>query len=96
MDETYTPTPVDTSDVTLPVGLLELRETLAAHIHDTWSVGKISKGYTYGPVTSDEKKTHKDLVRYHELTEDSKSYDRNTSEQSLKLIYKLGYKIVKV
>lgn len=92
----YEPKPIDTTNIELPEEILEIVETLfAPHNHDTWAVGKIKDGYVYGETTSDEAKTHKDLLPYPELPEPTKDYDRNTSIENLKLVYAAGYKIVK-
>lgn len=41
------------------------------------------------------KRTTPLLVPYRELSESEKEYDRNTAQETLKLIVKLGYMIVK-
>ena len=52
-------------------------------------------GWTYGEERNDAEMKHPCLVPYEELTEVEKEYDRNTSQETLKLIMKLGFKIVK-
>lgn len=95
--ETYHPAPVDTSDVILSPELLALTEQLAASVHDTWAIGRMQEGWQYAPgkVNPDQKTTPL-LVPYDQLPESEKQYDRNTALQTLKLIHKLGYKIIKV
>lgn len=95
MKKTYTPSPADTSDVQLPAELLELTELIASNVHDTWAVGRISEGWTWGEVKDPSKKTTPLLVPYDELPESEKAYDRNTALETLKLIEKLGYTIKK-
>lgn len=90
----YDPKPIDTSDVVLPEELLALREKIAENIHDVWSAGRISEGWTYGAEKDGEKKTTPLLVPYAELPESEKDYDRNTAFETLKMIVKLGYRIV--
>ncbi len=92
----YTPTPVDTSNIKLPDELLELTEEIAENVHEIWSVGRISQGWTYGEKRDDVKKETPCLVPYSELPESEKEYDRNTALETLKLIVALGYKIEKV
>ncbi len=92
---TYTPQPIDTSDVFLSEELLALTEKLAANTHDVWSQGRIAQGWTYGETRNDEKKENPCLLPYDELPESEKDYDRNTALETLKLIVKLGYKIEK-
>lgn len=91
----YTPHPIDTSDVELSEELLQLVELLAENTHEVWSKGRMNEGWTYGPVRNDELKQHPCLIPYSELPESEKEYDRNTSLETLKTIQKLGWKIEK-
>ena len=91
----FIPNPMDTSDVVLPQELLELGETIARHVHDVWSQNRIHEGWTYGPELKDALLQTTCLVPYEQLSEEEKAYDRNTAFSTLKLICKLGYKIVK-
>ena len=91
----YKPTPVDTTDVILPDELLVLTEQIAENVHDVWAISRIKEGWTYGPMRDNAAKTTPCLVPYDELPEDEKAYDRNTALETLRLITKLGYKIVK-
>ncbi len=91
----YKPNPIDTSDVILSNDIMELCEMLSKNTHEVWSETRIKDGWTYGEQRDDNKKHHPCLIPYDELTESEKEYDRNTSLQTLKLILKLGYKIIK-
>lgn len=91
----YTPQPVDTSDVKLPAELELLVEQMSKNVHEVWAENRISQGWTYGEKRNDELKTHPCLIPYEDLPEDEKEYDRITSIGALKLIMKLGFKIVK-
>ena len=91
----YNPNPIDTSDIELSKELIELTEKLAENTHDVWAVGRMSQGWSYGNKRDDEKKETPCLVRYDELSESEKEYDRNTALETLKLILKLGYRIEK-
>lgn len=93
-ENTYLPRPLDTSDVTLPESLTPLIEALAENVHDTWAKGRMDEGWTYGPVRADAKKQHPCLVPYAELPESEKAYDRATAISTLKLICKMGCRIV--
>jgi ryanodine receptor 2 len=93
--QTYTPQPIDTSDIQLPAELEELVEEMSKNVHDVWSETRISQGWTYGPQRDDTLKTHPCLIPYEELPDSEKEYDRNTSIGTLKLILKLGFKIRK-
>ena len=91
----YIPQPVDTKGVVLPNNLNALAEEIAKNVHEVWSEGRMKEGWTYGEERDDTKKHHPCLVPYEELTETEKEYDRNTSQETLKLIMKLGFRIVR-
>ena len=91
----YSPQPIDTSDVELPVELEKLVEEMSKNVHEVWAETRIKQGWTYGEQRNDELKTHPCLVPYENLPEEEKEYDRNTSIGTLKLIMKLGFKISK-
>ncbi len=91
----YEPKPVNTEDVILSEDILNLAEKLAKNTHDIWAIGRISEGWIYGTVRDDKLKTTPCLVEYEELPESEKEYDRNTAIETLKLIQKLGFKIIK-
>ena len=91
----YIPQPIDTRNVVLPEELNELAEMIAKNVHEVWSAGRMKDGWTYGKERNDAEKKHPCLVPYEDLTETEKEYDRNTSQETLKLIMKLGFNIVK-
>ena len=91
----YKPKPIDTSDVILTDDITELCELIAKNTHDVWAENRIKDGWTYGEARDDVKKHHPCLIPYEELSDFEKEYDRTTSMETLKLITKLGYKIVK-
>lgn len=93
---TYTPTPIDTTGVTLSKDLMELRERLAENAHDHWAMQRMSEGWQLGPVRDDSKKEHPDLVPYRDLPESEKTYDRNAAIETLRAIIALGYRIEKI
>lgn len=94
MNKTYTPQPIDTSDVRLPEELNVLVEDMAKNVHEVWAQSRISQGWTYGPERNDILKQHPCLVPYEELTDVEKAYDRDTAVGTLKLICKLGYQLI--
>ena len=91
----YIPQPADLTGVELPQELGELAEMIARNVHEVWSKNRLDDGWTYGPVRDDQKKTHPCLVPYEELPEREKDYDRATSQETLKLIMRLGFSISK-
>ncbi len=94
-EEMYKPTPVDTADVKLPEELLPLIEEMAKNVHEVWAQNRLNDGWSYGVVRDAAKRHHPCLVPYEELPENEKEYDRATSQETLKLILKSGFSIVK-
>lgn len=94
-DKTYTPTPIDTTDVKLDDELTKLVEQLARNVHDNWAQSRLNEGWTYGPERNDTLKQHPCLIDYDDLPEIEKDYDRNTAIETLKLILKLGWTLEK-
>ena len=91
--EKYIPQPIDTSDIELPNNLKPLLEAMAKNVHEIWAQARINQGWTYGDKRDDENKLHPCLIPYEELPDEEKEYDRNTSQETLKLILKLGFEI---
>ena len=92
---TYTPQPIDTSDINLPKELEPLVEQMAKNVHELWSETRIAQGWSYGDQRNDQLKQHPCLIPYEELPDSEKEYDRNSAIGTLKLILKLGFRIEK-
>ena len=90
---TYTPHPIDTSEIKLPAELENLTEKIAEHVHDVWAQGRIAQGWTYGEKRDDTNKKHPCLIPYDQLPDSEKEYDRRTAMDTLKLIVAFGYEI---
>ena len=91
----YEPEPIDTGDIRLSEDLTALTERLAENTHEVWAANRKASGWTYGTERNDELKHSPCLVPYCELPESEKEYDRATAMETLRLIIKLGYKIVR-
>ena len=92
--ENYTPRPIDTTDIRLPDELVPLLEKIAHNVHEVWAQNRLQDGWRYGEERDDDTKEHPCLVPYEELPESEKDYDRATAEETLKLILKLGFRIL--
>ncbi|MEJ2082813.1 MAG: RyR domain-containing protein [Acidobacteriota bacterium] len=90
---TYTPSPIDTTDIVLPPSLEELVERLSANNHDNWAAERTAEGRKFGSKRDDVAKTHPDLVPYEQLSESEKQYDRVFVIETLKAMIALGYRI---
>ena len=93
--KTYNPKPIDLSDVELTEDLNELREAIAENAHDIWAVDRLAQGWSYGPCRDDAKKETPCMVPYSLLPESEKDFDRNMAMNTLKLVKKLGYDLIK-
>ena len=93
--EEYVPHPIDVDHVPLDGDLEELQEAIAENAHDTWAEARISEGWTYGKVRDDAKKQNPDIVPYTALPDSEKEYDRQMAFNTIKLVKKLGFDIVK-
>ena len=93
--EEYEPHPINVDDIPLDGDLEELQEAIAENAHDVWAEARIKEGWTYGKERDDANKRHPDLVPYTALPENEKEYDRIMAFNTIKLVKKLGFDIVK-
>ena len=93
--KTYNPKPIDLSDVELTEDLNELREAIAENAHDVWAVERQAQGWTYGEQRDDNKKETPCMVPYSQLPDSEKKFDRDMAMNTLKLVKKLGYDLIK-
>lgn len=93
--EYYDPHPIDLSDVEVSDDLVELREAIAENVHEVWAFNRKQEGWKYGPKRDDASKCHPDMVAYSRLPESEKLYDREMAMNTIKLIKRLGWDIVK-
>lgn len=91
----YEPYPIHLDDITLDEDLSELQEAIAENAHEIWAKARTDQGWTYGPERNDQKKETPDMVPYCNLPESEKLYDREMAMQTLKLVKKLGFDIVR-
>ena len=91
----YEPYPIRLDDVTLDDDLTELQEAIAENAHEIWAKARTDQGWTYGPERNDQKKETPDMVPYCNLPESEKLYDREMAMQTLKLVKKLGFEIIR-
>ena len=93
--EEYVPHPVNVDKIPLDGNLEELQEAIAENAHDVWAEARIKEGWTYGEKRDDTNKKHPDLVPYTALPGSEKEYDRIMAFNTIKLVKKLGFDIVK-
>ena len=91
----YEPHPIDVDSIPLDGDLEELQEAIAETAHDVWAKARIKDGWTYGKERNDAEKHHPDLVPYTALPEEEKEYDRIMAFNTIKLVKKLGFDIIK-
>ncbi len=93
--EEYEPHPINVDKIPLDGDLEELQEAIAENAHDVWAEARMREGWTYGKERDDALKLHPDLVPYTALPDSEKEYDRIMAFNTIKLVKKLGYDIVK-
>ena len=91
----YEPHPINVDQIPLDGDLEELQEAIAENAHDVWAEARINEGWSYGKERDDVKKQNPDLVPYTALPDNEKEYDRIMAFNTIKLVKKLGYDIVK-
>lgn len=91
----YVPHPINVDDIPLDGDLEELQEAIAENAHDVWAEARIKEGWSYGKERDDTNKKHPDLVPYTALPDSEKEYDRIMAFNTIKLVKKLGFDIVK-
>lgn len=91
----YVPHPIDVDNIPLDCDLEELQEAIAENAHDVWAEARIREGWSYGKERDDAQKKHPDLVPYTALPDGEKEYDRLMAFNTIKLVKRLGYDIVK-
>ncbi|KAH7933995.1 hypothetical protein HPB49_020195 [Dermacentor silvarum] len=92
-DAVFVPSPVDTSNITLPNYIESVRDKLAENVHEVWAMNKIDIGWRYGEVRDDARKFHPCLTSFEHLPMAEKKYDTTLALQTLKTILALGYHI---
>lgn len=91
----YEPHPIDVDSIPLDGDLEELQEAIAENAHDVWAKARRDEGWSYGKERDDVNKQHPDLIPYTALPDSEKEYDRIVAFNTIKLVKKLGFEIVK-
>lgn len=91
----YEPHPLNLDDVPIEPELLELREAIAENAHEVWAKTRKDEGWSYGPVRDDIQKKNPDMLPYNLLPESEKEYDRLMAMNTIKLVKKLGWELLK-
>ena len=91
----YEPHPVKLENIMIDEDLEELQEAIAENAHEVWAEARIKEGWTYGRERDDIKKTHPDLIPYSALPDSEKEYDRLMALETIRLVKKLGFDIVR-
>ncbi|XP_076834093.1 ryanodine receptor 3 isoform X3 [Brachyhypopomus gauderio] len=92
----FIPTPVDTSQVVMPLHLEKVRDRLAENIHELWAMNKIELGWSYGKMRDDNKRQHPCLVDFSKLPETERNYNLQMSTETLKTLLAVGCHMVQV
>lgn len=93
--EDYEPHPINVDAIPLNGDLEQLQDAIAENAHNVWAKARIKEGWSYGKEFDDEKKEDPTLMPYTALPDSEKEYDRLTAFNTIKLVKKLGFDIVK-
>ena len=98
----YLPCPIDVNQVTLTPDLEELIDVIAEHVHNVWAEDKLKENpnIRYAPLDKDRNEEvpgcNHFFRPYAEMTDDDKKYDINMATNAIKLLKRLGYRIINV
>lgn len=97
----YIPHPIDVSNVSLTADLLELIDTIAENTHNVWAEGKLKEkpNIKYAPLDEEGNEIpgcNHFFRPYSEMTKEEKKPDLDMSINTIKLLKRLGYRIVNV
>lgn len=93
--EDYEPQPINLENIPLSDNLSELQEAIAENAHEVWAAARIKEGWSYGPLYDDANKKDPAIIPYSSLPDNEKVYDRLMALDTIKLVKKLGFDIVK-
>lgn len=93
--EEYEPHPINVDDVLLDADLEELQEAIAENAHEVWAEARIKEGWSYGKKRDDFRKHSPNIAPYTALPDNEKEYDRLMAINTIKLVKRLGYDIVR-
>ena len=91
----YEPNPINVDSIPLNGDLEQLQDAIAENAHNVWAKARIKEGWTYGKEFDDAKKEDPTLMPYTALPNSEKEYDRLTAFNTIKLVKKLGFDIIK-
>lgn len=97
-DKVYEPHPINLDDIEIDDDLDELIDPIAENLHDVWAQDKLQQGVRYGPL---DKNGHEQpgfshyLIPYSQMPDHEKQKDIISARQTLKLLKRLGFSIVK-
>lgn len=93
--EEYEPYPIDVDSIPLNDELEQLQEAIAENAHNVWAKARMKEGWTYGKEWDEAQKHDPTIMPYTALPDSEKEYDRLTAFNTIKLVKKLGFDIVK-
>lgn len=93
--EEYEPYPIDVDSIPLNGELEQLQEAIAENAHNVWAKARMKEGWTYGKEWDEAQKHDPTIMPYTALPDSEKEYDRLTAFNTIKLVKKLGFDIVK-
>ena len=96
----YCPQPLDVSSVNINPELMELIELIAENAHDVCAVDKMNAGFEYAPKDengNEQPGKYNHYLRPYEMLEEAdKEPDRKMATQTIKLVKRLGFRLVNI
>lgn len=90
----YRPHPANLDDEILDDGLGRLMDTLSENIHEIWAAHMMREGWTNGDALDASGRHHPEIVPFSDLPDATKGLCREMAAGTLKLVQKLGFRIV--
>lgn len=97
-DKVYEPHPINLDGIDIDDDLNELIEPIAENLHDVWAQDKLQQGVRYGPLDEngyEQPGFNHYLVPFSQMPDHEKQKDIISARQTLKLLKRLGFSIVK-
>eukprot|EP00054_Salpingoeca_dolichothecata_P030352 m.246267 g.246267 ORF g.246267 m.246267 type:complete len:2128 (-) comp26644_c0_seq4:915-7298(-) len=73
--------------------IVDLRDHIAAHLHEVWARHKIEQGWSFDVSRDDDLKTHPALIEFPLLTTEEQAQDMLIVLATLKALFSLGYEV---
>ncbi|XP_061915089.1 ryanodine receptor 2-like isoform X1 [Entelurus aequoreus] len=88
---TFTPSPVDVSEVELPLQFEDICDKIAENVHELWVMEKVDLGWTRGNERDEGKRLDPCLVEFSKLPEQERKLNLHTAQDILRTLLAVGF-----